>query len=93
MLLGRKKFSKSEQRRFVVEYDDYLCNGNLLVTATVTVPAGTTTTVGTPALAADKKSFTFFLTSGAVNEAFTATVQVTLSNTEVLTDTAEFVVS
>lgn len=93
MNLGQKSLSLGDTRRFEIEYEDYLCDGRTLAAGTVTASVGTNATINNVALSVDKKSLIFYVASGAVKESFTASVQVTTSDGEVVNDTASFVIS
>lgn len=91
MILGTKTLAQKDVRRYTIEYE--LDKGYTLVTATVTVPAGTVSTIGAVTLDPKHQKVYFYVNAGAVNENFTATVQVTDTEGQTVNDTIAFVVT
>lgn len=94
MLLGQRTLTSGDVRRITIDYSEFLPKGVVLATATVTLsPIGITSSVGAPTLTDAKNGIYFNITGGtALNEAFTATVQVTDTYGEVINDTLNFTV-
>ena len=96
MLLGSQNLTTGDTRRYLVSYEEFLIKGAVLTAVTVTVSAGATSTVGSgataPKLTVDEKGIYFWLTGGTLNEKFTASIQVTDNNSEVVNDTIQFTV-
>ena len=96
MLLGSQNITAGDKRRYFVDYGEFLIKGAILTAVTVTVSAGATSSVGTgptaPALNVDEKGIIFWLTGGTLNEKFTANIQVTDNNSEIVNDTIQFTV-
>lgn len=93
MLLAQKTLAPSEKRRYEIDYSDYLLEGRKLTAFTVSLPVGTNATVASISRSVDEESGIFFIVAAAVSETFTATVQATLTDTEVVIDTVSFKVS
>lgn len=93
MLLAKRYITQGDTRRYVIDYNDFLLKG-IVLTAAVIVngTAGTTSTVQNVTLDESATKVIFFATGGALNEVFTANVQVTDSNNEVVNDTIQFTV-
>lgn len=90
MLLERRTVPMGDRRRIRLHYRDFLGTGELLASFTVTVIAGTVSTIDTVSISDDEKTGIFFVNAAAVKETFTATVQAVLNTTEVVTDTITF---
>ena len=59
MLLGTRNITQGDTRRVVIDYRGWLDKGVVLETITVSVPAGTTSTVQGAVLTEDKRSAVF----------------------------------
>ena len=97
MLLGSRNIVSGDVRRITIDYTDFLPRGVVLATTTVTLMlngAGTiTSSVAAPMLTDNKQGIYFLLTGGsALNEAFTANIQVTDTYGEKVNDTLNFTV-
>ena len=94
MLLGQRNLTSGDTRRITIDYTDFLPKGVTLATATVTLtPSGLTSSVQAPSLTDNKEGIYFLITGGsAINEAFTANVQVTDTYGETVNDTLNFTV-
>ena len=92
MLLGTRNITQGDTRRVVIDYRGWLDKGVVLRTITVSVPAGTTSTVQGAVLTEDKRSAVFYVTGGNLNESFTVAVQITDSASETVNDTLDFTV-
>lgn len=93
MLLGSKTLAQNDKRQYTVNYSNFLDKGRVLVTATVTVPTGTSSQVGAVTFDPKQHKVYFFINAGAINENFTATIQITDSEGQRVNDTVNFVVT
>lgn len=91
MLIGRKTHTVGDDRRWRVDYRDFLAEGIILTAATCTSDS-TTATVDTVTLSPDKKWVYFYTHGGELNETFTVSIQATDSNSQTINDTVEFTV-
>jgi hypothetical protein len=91
MLLGRKNHTVGDDRRWVINYSDFLDKGIILTAATATSDS-TTGTVGSVTLSDDRKRVYFYTHGGTLNETFTISLQATTSDSQTINDTAEFFV-
>lgn len=97
MSLGRLTFTAGNKTRFVIEYEDWLLDGETLVSGTVDLNAAFTATVTDITISAvtvnnSKNALRFFLEGGSVEEIFTLDIQITNSRGEIKNDTIEFFV-
>lgn len=95
MLIGQKFHTAGAVRRFEVDYDEWLDDGRTLnqvsgFSATLVAPAPADVTINQVSVTTHK--LYFFVTGGAVNEAFTVQVQVTDTLGEIVIDTVGFTV-
>lgn len=93
MLLGKRSLPMGDRRRQRIRYEDFLCQGQKIITVTVNAPSGTSSTIDTVSITNDETAVVFFVNCAEVNETFTATVQVTLNDTEVVTDTVDYTIA
>lgn len=96
MQLGQKPFTIGDTKFITVNYDSYLCCGNIIVSATAT-SSQLLAVVSSITVLDDKRSFKFkldgsALTNGNVNETFTVTVQITDNEGAVTNDTLTFII-
>lgn len=96
MLLGQKPHTAGNATRFVIDYSDWLLEGeSLAAPATVVMDPLTATvndvTIGAVAIT-PSNHLVFLLSGGSVNETFTLDVQVHTSRGEVKNDTLAFTV-
>ena len=93
MHLGSRNITSGDTRRYTVDYRGFLQPGEKLKTPVVTVPVGTVSSIGAVMYDFDDDKMFFFVTGGSVlNEAFTASVQVSTSFDQVINDTVSFTV-
>jgi hypothetical protein len=97
MSLGRVSFTAGNKTRYVLEYEDWLLDGETLVSGTVVLDPDFTATVTDITISGvtvnnSKDALIFFVEGGAVDEIFTLDVQVVNSRTEIKNDTIEFFV-
>jgi hypothetical protein len=98
MLVGQRNIALGDTRRFHVRYSDWLTKGAKITTApTVTVPAGTSSHIGTstiaPGVDPDEQGVFFYVVSGSVlNEAFTVSIVVTDTLNQVVNDTLNVII-
>ena len=96
MLLATRQIAVGDIRRYTISYRDFLAKGVILDTSTVTVPAGTTSSIGTgaraPSFSPDFTELAFYVIAGSLDEKFTVSVQVTDTNSEIVNDTMNFTV-
>lgn len=92
MLLGSQGIGTTDVRRCSIDYGTFLEKGEIISLATVSVPAGTVSSVGGTSRSPDDKRFIFYVTAGSVNETFTASIQITTSLSQVINDTMRFTV-
>lgn len=90
MLLDKRTVPMGDRRKITIRYEDFLCQGEKLATFTATVSSGAVSTIDTTSISDDETKAVFFVNAATVNETFTATVQVVLNTTEVVTDTISF---
>jgi hypothetical protein len=92
MLLTSRNIGVSDIRLYTVSYREWLQRGATLATVAVTVPAGTTSSVGAITLYPEEKCVRFFVTGGVLNEQFTASVVASDSIGQKVNDTVQFLV-
>lgn len=95
--LGRRSFTAGNKTRYVIEYADWLLDGESLASGTVVLDPDFTATVTDVTISAvavnnSADALIFFLEGGSVEEIFTLDVQVTNSRGEIKNDTIEFFV-
>ncbi len=86
-----RKHTVGDRRRWVVDYTDWLVQGDILATATV-VSSSSTATVDTVSVDPDARRVIFFLNGGVLNEAFTVTVTITDTLSQVKENIFDFIV-
>lgn len=91
MQIATKPHTIGDRRRWQIDYSAYLQDGAILSAGTVTTPS-TTSSIDTVSISDDAKSLFFFVNGGALNEVFTAVVQVTTNKSEIVNDTIPFTV-
>jgi hypothetical protein len=96
MLLGRKVHGAGDHIRYVIDYSNWLEEGESLSDGDVVLAPEFTATVtdvivGTAA-ATPSNCLVFMLSGGSANEVFTLNVQATNSRAEVKNDTIDFTV-
>lgn len=96
MSLGRRAHGAGNHIRYVVDYSNWLEEGESLVSGTVVLDPDFTATVtditiGTPAVT-PSNHLVFMMSGGSANEVFTLDVQATNSRGEIKNDTIEFYV-
>jgi hypothetical protein len=92
MLLGTKQHTAGNLTRYVIDYTDWLDEGESVATCTVVLnPAFTIPdiTIGAASVLSSKKVL-FTLSGGSLNEIFTLDVEITNSRSEVKNDTLGF---
>lgn len=90
MLLERKQISPSDNRRYTIDYSDWLDDTETLSTVTFAVDTGPAT-VGSHAISADGKSVVFFVTGAVIaTPTFNVAVQATSSAAQIKNDHVEF---
>jgi hypothetical protein len=92
MLLATRTLGVSDQRLYTISYKGWLARGATLSTVLVTVPAGTTSSIGAITTYPNEECVRFFVTGGVLNEQFTATIVATDSTGQVVHDTMQFMV-
>lgn len=93
MLLDTRNIVQGDTRRFVIDYRDFLTKGYILATATATLTPGATSTVGAVTLDETFTQVYMYITGGtALNEIFTASLQVTDTDGQTVNDTINFTV-
>lgn len=97
MLLGSRNQAVGDTRRYRVSYEGFLPNGVFISAVTVTTPnitPGFTSAIGTgaiaPQLSPDKRAVYFWVVAGNLNETFTAQIEITDTNSQVVNDTIDF---
>lgn len=93
MLLGTRSLAAGDIRKYEIDYRPYLCYGNKLSTVSVTVSADALSTVDTVTIYSAETIVSFMVNAAAVNETFTASIEATMDDGEVLNDTADFIVT
>ena len=99
MLLGTRRIAVGDNRRITVDYSGFLPQGVTLngktVALVLTTPNGSspTSTVGAVSYDPTQSQIYFNVTAGVLNELFTANVQVTDTNGEIVNDTINFIVA
>ncbi len=86
-----RKHTVGDRRRWVVDYTDWLVQGDYLATAGVVSSSGTAT-VDTVSVDPDARHVIFFLNGGVLNEAFTVTVTITDTLSQVKENIFDFIV-
>lgn len=97
MSLGRRSFTAGNKTRYVLEYEDWLLEGESLVSGTVELNAAFTATVTDIVISGvavnnSTNALIFFLAGGSVEEIFTLDIQITNSRGEIKNDTIDFFV-
>ena len=93
MILAKRAITQGDTRRYVIDYKDFLLKGIVLTAAVITnTTPNTTSTIGSVSLNETNTQVIFFVTSGALNEVFTANIQVIDSNNETVNDIVVFTV-
>ena len=96
MLLATQNITQGDVRRYVIDYSQWLNKGFVLASATVTLALTTggaaTSTVSGTVLDDSKTQVYTFITAGALNEAFTASLQVKDTDGQTVNDTLNFTV-
>ncbi len=89
-----RKHTVGDRRRWVVDYTDWLVQGDFLSTATAVSNSTSVTpaTVDTVSVDPDARHVIFFLNGGALNEAFTVTVTITDTLSQVKENIFDFIV-
>jgi hypothetical protein len=94
MQLGSRILSKGDNRRMIIDYRDWLAEGRTLSAATVTaIGATSTVTVAVPTFDDAQRRLYLHVQAGQISEKFTATVQVTSTDGQIVTDTIAFTVT
>lgn len=89
MLLKSLTHTVGDKRRHVVNYQYFLEPGkNSITSVVVSVDKADVTISGARVI--DGRKVEFYAAGGSLNEVFTVTVEVTLRNTETVTDTIQF---
>jgi len=95
MLLGSKTLGAGNKTRCVVDYSNWLDDGDVLTAQSVTLapqtPPITDIVISGVGLTASKH-LVFFISGGSANEVFTLNIQITTNRTEIKNDTAQFTV-
>jgi hypothetical protein len=91
MLLAQKRHTAGNTIRYLVDYSDWLEQGETLTAGTVVMglPAVTDVTISEVTFTPEGHLI-FFLAGGTLNEIFTLATQITDSRTEVKNDTIGF---
>lgn len=92
MQLAARTLRTGDNRRLTIDYRDWLWEGAHLSSATVSVPGGTHSSVGTQSFDEGRKRLYFYIQAGSISEIFTATVQVTSTDGQIVSDTIAFTV-
>lgn len=96
MSLGRKAHGAGNRTRYIVDFSDWLGEGESLVSGTVVLDPAFTATVTditiSGVLVQPSGHLVFLLAGGAVSEVFTLDVQIVNSRTEIKNATLEFFV-
>lgn len=90
MLLASRTFATGDVRTVRVSFRDFLDRGVTIVTAAVTFPAGTVSTVSSCTLSPDGRWFHFVVTCAPAAETFVAAVAVTTTRGDVINDNIDF---
>lgn len=91
MLLGKIIQHVNARRRVVVDYDDWLTQGERITGVVVTIDQGQATK-DTIAIAADGRSVSFFVVGGTLNDVFNAIIEANTNYTARRYDTVQFLV-
>lgn len=89
MLLGSKKHTVGDVRKWIIDYSHWLDNAAEILSATVT-SSSTTCTIGTHTVVG--REVIFFLEGGVLNEILTVTITMTDTFGNVKNDTLSFTV-
>lgn len=89
MLLARKRFTLGNTTRYQVSYKRWLKDGTWITSATVTASATDVTISGKTIV--EGNSVVFYVAGASINEAFTVTLVISTSNSEVVTDTIDYI--
>ena len=95
MLLGNRRLTSGDVRRYEIDYCEFLAKGAKLKSPTGYFPTGTTFTSVLNSMFLDNTDTKVFvlITGGVVNESFTLTVQVQDTFNEVVNDTISFTIT
>ncbi len=88
MLLGTRNHTVGDKRRHIVHYT--LDAGLSISSVSVTSPSATLTISGAAPM--EPRKVVFFTNGGLLNDAVTVSIQITLSNSEIVNDTMAFTV-
>jgi hypothetical protein len=90
-ILGRRLQIVGDRKRYGVDYDTFLDQGETIAAVTITIDQGTAT-IEDQALSADKESVSFFLNGGTLGDQFNVILQATTSLGQIRYDRLEIFV-
>ncbi len=86
--LGKYAKTPNDNKRYVIEYDDWLDSGETISSYDFTISPTTATplTVGSVSIVGSSKQLEIFIGGGEDGEDYTVVVQITTSDTQVSED-------